>query len=152
MEFNLAQLIKDYNPKPYKKVKKIVTSFLRSKVYSDAKKYLHLNNILYCFARQKSKRELAFYVMGSKKRPIIILCDDVMNKYCQQAEKDAKGISKMALYHLMLHEMTHAYLDCRGLKRQSENLVDHFAYRALAIGIKKAKKILLKYVAKRKGK
>lgn len=150
MHFDPDQLIKDHNPRPAKMVKRFVDSFFHTKIYRELKKYFKINNIYYTYCRQKSKEELAFYIMGTKKDPIIILCDDVLKKTAVEWGKEIGiGARKLLIYHTMIHELTHAYLDHRGLKRQSEHLVDDFSYNVLAHGLKASKRILIRYINRR---
>lgn len=147
------QLIKDVHRRPMKSISKHISSFLRSKICRQLKKYFKIKRIRLAYCRQKSKDEMAFYIMGTQHSPVIFFCDDVLkSEFPKWSSVIGKKGEKALIFHTFIHELTHAFLDWKGLgNRQSEHLINDFAFATMRSGLKSSKIILIKYL-KRRGK
>lgn len=146
MDVNAFEILAGYNDHPNKTIQKAVTSFFHTRYYKDAMKLLKLKTVRYLYCRSKTDEELAYYIMGTKKKPMIVLHDRVLKRFAKKIGKDQE---KPLVYITLLHEMAHAYLDCKGLTRQSELVVHKFSLKAVKKGVPAAMDILKKYLDKR---
>jgi hypothetical protein len=148
MKVSLIDILLSNNPKPKKKVRESLISFLHTRLCRDIKKIFKLNSIFWIFCKEDEDEDdnLAYYVMTTKKNPQIILHDAALYRFAKSYKLSIKNV----VYFAMLHEMTHAYLDCKGLNKHSERTIDKFAFKVLRTSVKEAMPILDKYLKGKK--
>jgi hypothetical protein len=155
-KFSYRNIVRNVRTRPFGDIKTMMTKFSRSRIWKEVSKYFKIATMRYSYCKPVSNEmdEAAFYIMGTKKSPMIFICDQVLHRVFGEMTKEGfeRESIQRAFNSVMIHELTHAYLDIKNIKRHSESVINTFSLACAHKGIHKSKKIINDYIAKKKGK